>query len=1168
MATDRKEVEFIIKANNLSSKTLKEVTDAVDKLNDTIDKQAEAAKKGETRLSELNSSYKKLEEAGKALLGQQALIDRFNAVSAAVEGARDKTAAAASALNQFRFALAQTGGGTKEQQANLAKLEKSADGANKKLQQQVTTLSALDAELKRAGVDTSALAADQERLVASATRVAAAQAKASSAIDDVHAARPAAQQPGGGENPFESSGRTTLSLMQRIRGEVLALTAAYVGLQGAMSGAAAALSAMKDEQAIQSKLLVLSEGDAKKAGDEYKYMREQAVRLGMYFPDFAKQYTSFALAVKQGGKVTEEQTKFIFESVAGLGRVLHLSNDDLNGIFTAMQQIASKGQLMSEELKGQIGERLPGAVALAAKQFGMSTQDFTKALEKGQVSAEAGLTALGRAAQALSKDGIGAAQQALEAQENLFKTALFDFQKSIAEAGFADAFKRLLAELTNFFKSQDGQALAKSLADGFTAVADALTYVVKNLDTFKSIAEGLIGLYLSKQLFSMALGAAEFTKELVALSRQLNESKGAVANLQKGFLLLQSFIIGWEIGKVLSDKFEVVRQIGVSLVIGFEKIWTQIQYGAEIVWASIATSWDDAAAVLINEMTSTFRTILSLMQKAANAVGATGIGDGIGKALDAITLKQTQAAKSKVADLRKNMEAELKRIDAIGEQMFNDASDAAKAARAKASQTTQALPQATADTTGKPTLSTSKDEAEKALKKYQELLAEVQAVEAQSMKKQKDDIESAIAGIDKQYEALFAKIKTSGIKQAGELTTALRAAVEALKSDAIEQYAKRQQDQVDRVKKSFAEIETKLGKGKDATLQDRQTAIADNYANVYKEIAGLDDAHKGNLKDQLDLMVKQLQALEAQKYAIDQAAEAQKQLNDLVAARDARIKVVTDLTSGGLITEAEGRERIQKIIESTQPALEKQAEASRQVVEANKDLLDPAQYERLIANIDLATASWQKYKTEIYSTAQAQHDLAAGLAGNFTNMLDLIGQAAAGVKTWGDVWREVGVSILQTIGNIIKKIIEAQIEAAILKAIQGAAGGAGGAAAAKVAHSGGVVGSLSRTRSASPSWFAGAPKYHSGGVAGLAPDEYPAILKKNEEVLTTDDPRNVLNGGANGGQATPVVQDVKVINTIDSGSFVSEGLSTPAGTRAVFNFISANRNQVKTLLGA
>jgi hypothetical protein len=81
-------------------------------------------------------------------------------------------------------------------------------------------------------------------------------------------------------------------------------------------------------------------------------------------------------------------------------------------------------------------------------------------------------------------------------------------------------------------------------------------------------------------------------------------------------------------------------------------------------------------------------------------------------------------------------------------------------------------------------------------------------------------------------------------------------------------------------------------------------------------------------------------------------------------------------------------------------------------------------------------------------------------------------------------------------------------------------------------HTGGVVGEGAVTAMMSPLVFANAIRYHSGGIAGLAADEVPSILKKGEEVLTAGDARHRNNGG--GGQRVAVSM---TINTPDANSF-------------------------------
>lgn len=104
-------------------------------------------------------------------------------------------------------------------------------------------------------------------------------------------------------------------------------------------------------------------------------------------------------------------------------------------------------------------------------------------------------------------------------------------------------------------------------------------------------------------------------------------------------------------------------------------------------------------------------------------------------------------------------------------------------------------------------------------------------------------------------------------------------------------------------------------------------------------------------------------------------------------------------------------------------------------------------------------------------------------------------------------------------------------------------------------HSGGMAGTGQRMNV--PAWlFAGAPRFHSGGMVGLKSDEVPAILQKGEEVLSRDDPRNQANGG--GG--------VRIVNAIDP-NLVGDYMNSAGGERAIVNVIQRNRGQIKNALG-
>lgn len=176
----------------------------------------------------------------------------------------------------------------------------------------------------------------------------------------------------------------------------------------------------------------------------------------------------------------------------------------------------------------------------------------------------------------------------------------------------------------------------------------------------------------------------------------------------------------------------------------------------------------------------------------------------------------------------------------------------------------------------------------------------------------------------------------------------------------------------------------------------------------------------------------------------------------------------------------------------------------------------------------------------------------------------------AKIRETGDVINSAKEAFRQFASDFLLQIAQMILKQAILNALQAAmgAGGGGGIGAGilsafgvGVQHNGGVTGSGNRQRSVSPAWFTNATRYHSGGIAGLKPNEVPTILEKGEEVLPATDPRHVNNGG--GG----VSQEVKIVNAIDAGSFVSAGVEDTAGQKAILNFMRANSGAVKGALG-
>lgn len=98
-----------------------------------------------------------------------------------------------------------------------------------------------------------------------------------------------------------------------------------------------------------------------------------------------RQFTKLQASV-QGAGGNLDDTKDAFNGIVAAVRATGGSLADVDAALTATAQVFSKGKVSAEELRQQIGERLPGAFTLFAESMGITPQELDKALEKGQVS--------------------------------------------------------------------------------------------------------------------------------------------------------------------------------------------------------------------------------------------------------------------------------------------------------------------------------------------------------------------------------------------------------------------------------------------------------------------------------------------------------------------------------------------------------------------------------------------------------------------------------------------------------------------------------------------------------------------------------------------------------------------------------------------------------------
>ncbi|RUM99037.1 hypothetical protein EET67_05205 [Pseudaminobacter arsenicus] len=194
----------------------------------------------------------------------------------------------------------------------------------------------------------------------------------------------------------------------------------------------------------------------------------------------------------------------------------------------------------------------------------------------------------------------------------------------------------------------------------------------------------------------------------------------------------------------------------------------------------------------------------------------------------------------------------------------------------------------------------------------------------------------------------------------------------------------------------------------------------------------------------------------------------------------------------------------------------------------------------LAAKIDELATGYANASVEAEKLAESQ-DRARQAADDMRELgKDVLGGFISDLKA--------GKSASEALANALGKVADKLLDMALNSMFSGGGlfGGGGGlfggAIIPGILHSGGVAGrdGYGHGRAVSPSAFAGARRYHKGGIAGLMPGEVPAILQRGEVVI----PKGAKAGAPSVPQKVNINVNVEGANGDDHViSLVRQGVS-------------------------
>ena len=296
-----------------------------------------------------------------------------------------------------------------------------------------------------------------------------------------------------------------------------AVGAGMSGLSSIIPGVGAGYALVQankiNQEIMGQKMALTSVTGSKEEGEAaLERLKAMANEIGFSWRDTASPFARMIASGKTAG-MEQGQVEQIFKSVTEYGRVMGLGSDDMKGSLRAIEQMMNKEQVMAEELKMQLGDRMPAVVGMMAEAVGnaegrkVSAKELMKMMEEGKVSSKY----LVEFAQILSKrarDG-GALEEAMNSSiaqqqrfNNQFSTLIEKAGENGMESGFIRIWKALNEALGDV--NESGKTLGK-MFERFSYIVQGVLGGVRTLgQMFITLGDNL---GFSKEAFILLGGA-------------------------------------------------------------------------------------------------------------------------------------------------------------------------------------------------------------------------------------------------------------------------------------------------------------------------------------------------------------------------------------------------------------------------------------------------------------------------------------------------------------------------------------------------------------------------------------------------------------------------------------------------------------------------------------
>ncbi|EGP0992753.1 tape measure protein [Escherichia coli] len=319
---------------------------------------------------------------------------------------------------------------------------------------------------------------------------------------------------GGKVNTFKTGVDGLNSTLNKL---VIGLTAAGWGIQRAVSGA---MSSLADRNSAYFGLMAQNKDDKAKTDQQMAFIKNTANAYGMDQREMEGGYMRFAASTPT---MKESDKQALFEAMAIKGRSVGATGEQQNRALVAIQQMASKGKVQAEELRGQLSEAFAGSqqdFQQAAIDAGIikNAQEFDKAMKDGKITLDKLLPSLVKIWGAAKEtrafaESMKQPEVALQRMKNSFNELAIQFMGVVDPAdGVISLSESLISIFEDLTTDMDGSgSAAKQFGEAVGAAMRSIVYWVgfaKGYIEVKAKEFGMTGSEVGELIGKLMVGLA------------------------------------------------------------------------------------------------------------------------------------------------------------------------------------------------------------------------------------------------------------------------------------------------------------------------------------------------------------------------------------------------------------------------------------------------------------------------------------------------------------------------------------------------------------------------------------------------------------------------------------------------------------------------------------